>query len=131
MMGATFAHLYSYCFFLFWLPTYMVRARGFTEGEAKVHALPFLAGALANIVGGYARDAAVLRYGPKWGPRAVGMAGRVMTSPRPFAAPISWQKQTQPPRLALGLGGKKLPHPHPAATSVDIARPPPRAVRAW
>lgn len=28
IMGAGFAYIYSYYFFLFWLPTYMMRARG-------------------------------------------------------------------------------------------------------
>ena len=46
IMGATFAYVYSNYFFLFWLPTYMIRARGFTEGETKLSALPFVLGAL-------------------------------------------------------------------------------------
>lgn len=48
IMGATFAYLYSYYFFLFWLPTYMMRARGFTEGETKLSALPFVLGWLSG-----------------------------------------------------------------------------------
>ena len=43
-MTATFSYLYSYYFFLFWLPTYMIQARGFTEAETKLSALPFVLG---------------------------------------------------------------------------------------
>jgi len=122
IMGATFAYLYSYYFFLFWLPTYMMRARGFTEGETKLSALPFLLGALANIVGGYARDAAVLRYGPKWGPRAVCMAGLVIASASAFAALISVNKYAALAWLALCYGGITFQQPTVWATCVDIGR---------
>jgi MFS family permease len=117
IMGATFAYLYSYYFFLFWLPTYMMRARGFTEGETKLSALPFLLGALANIVGGYARDAAVLRYGPKWGPRAVCMAGLVIASASAFAALISVNKYAALAWLALCYGGITFQQPTVWATA--------------
>ena len=68
IMVGTFSYLFSYYFFLFWLPTYMVHARGFTESETKLSALPFVLGGLSNIVGGFARDAAVRRFGLKRGP---------------------------------------------------------------
>ena len=75
VMATSFTYLYAYYFFLFWLPTYMVRARGFTEAETKLSALPFVLGAFANLAGGYARDAAVRRWGATVGPRIVGMTG--------------------------------------------------------
>lgn len=120
IMGATFAYFYSYYFFLFWLPTYMIRARGFTEGETKLSALPFLLGALANVSGGYARDAAVLRHGPKWGPRAVCIAGLVIASASAFAALISANKYSALVWLALCYGGITLQQPTVWATCVDI-----------
>ena len=76
IMAMAFVSFYSFYFFLFWLPMYMMRARGFTESETKLSALPFVLGAIANLSGGYVRDAAVRRWGLKWGTRVVGIGGR-------------------------------------------------------
>jgi ACS family glucarate transporter-like MFS transporter len=122
IMGSTFAYLYSYYFFLFWLPTYMMRARGFTEGETKLSALPFVLGALANMTGGYARDAAVRRWGPKWGPRSVGIAGLATASASAFAALISTDKYVALVWLALCYGGITFQQPSVWATCVDIGK---------
>jgi MFS family permease len=122
IMGSTFAYLYSYYFFLFWLPTYMMRARGFTEGETKLSALPFVLGALANVTGGYARDAAVRRWGPKWGARVVGIAGLATASTSVFAALISMNKYMALAWLALCYGGITFQQPTVWATCVDIGK---------
>jgi MFS family permease len=122
IMGATFAYLYSYYFFLFWLPTYMIRARGFTEGETKLSALPFLLGALANFAGGYARDAAVVKFGPKWGPRAVCIAGLAIASASAFASEITVNKYVVLVWLALCYGGITFQQPTVWATCVDIGK---------
>jgi len=122
IMGSTFAYLYSYYFFLFWLPTYMMRARGFTEGETKLSALPFVLGALANVTGGYARDAAARRWGPKWGARVVGIAGLATASASAFAALISMNKYIALAWLALCYGGITFQQPTVWATCVDIGK---------
>jgi ACS family glucarate transporter-like MFS transporter len=122
IMGATFAYLYSYYFFLFWLPTYMMRERGFTEGEIKLSALPFVLGAFANLAGGYARDAAVRRWGPKWGPRVVCIAGLVTASVSAFAALITVNKYAALGWLALCYGGITFQQPTVWATCVDIGK---------
>ena len=122
IMGATFGYLYSYYFFLFWLPTYMMRARGFTEAETKLSALPFVLGALSNLTGGYARDAAVRRWGPTWGSRAVGIAGLVTASVSAFAAFISVNKYVALMWLAFCYGGITFQQPTVWATCVDIGK---------
>ena len=122
IMGATFAYLYSYYFFLFWLPTYMMRARGFTEGETRLSALPFVLGALANLCGGYARDAAVGRWGSKWGPRVVCIAGLVTASVSAVAAVLSANKFAALAWLAVCYGGITLQQPTIWATCVDIGK---------
>jgi MFS family permease len=71
IMGAVFGYAIPYYFFVFWLPTYMVRSRGFLESETRFSALPFVLAAAAGLAGGYARDAAVRRWGPTPGPRLV------------------------------------------------------------
>jgi len=122
MMGTTFAYLYSYYFFLFWLPTYMVRARGFTEGETMLSALPFVFGATANLTGGYARDAAVRRWGSKWGARVVGIAGLVTASVSTFAAFASANNYVALAWLTLCYAGITFQQPTVFATCAEIGK---------
>jgi ACS family glucarate transporter-like MFS transporter len=122
IMGAACAYLYSYYFFLFWLPTYMMRARGFTENETKLSALPFVLGAMANVAGGYVRDSAVRRWGARWGPRIVSIFGLVMASVAAFAALLSVDKFAALAWLALCYGGITFQQPTTWATCVDIGK---------
>lgn len=122
IMGTAFTYLYAYYFFLFWLPTYMMRSRGFSEGETKLSALPFVLGAVANLTGGYARDAAVRRWGLKWGPRVVGITGLATASASAFGALISVNKYVALGWLALCYGGITFQQPTVWATCVDIGK---------
>jgi sugar phosphate permease len=122
IMVATFFYLYSYYFFLFWLPTYMVHARGFSESETKLSALPFVLGALANIVGGFARDAAVRRFGMAWGPRAVGMVGLVTAAGAALATYAAADRYVALGCLALCYAGITLQQPTVWATCVDVGK---------
>jgi ACS family glucarate transporter-like MFS transporter len=120
IMGTAFAYFYAYCFFIFWLPTYMMQARGFSEGQTQLSALPFLLGACGNFSGGYARDTAARRWGPKWGPRIVGIAGLLTASIATFAAAASKDHYVVLAWLALCYGGITFQQPAVLATCVDI-----------
>lgn len=120
LAGSAFAYVYSNYFFLFWLPTYMMRARGFDEGGTSLAALPFVLAALANLSGGYARDAAVRRWGRKWGARVVAIAGLVTGSVSALAAVISVNKYVALAWLMLCYGGVTFQQPTGWATCVDI-----------
>jgi MFS transporter, ACS family, glucarate transporter len=122
LMGVAFSYLYAYYFFLFWLPTYMVRARGFSESGTKLSALPFVFGALANLTGGYARDAAVRRWGSKWGARIVGIAGLATASVSVFAAFSSVNSYVALAWLALCYGGITFQQPTVFATCAEIGK---------
>ncbi len=122
IMGTTFAYLYSFYFFLFWLPTYMMRVRGFTEGETKMSALPFVLGAIANLSGGYARDAAVRRWGPKWGARIVGVAGLLTAAVSTLAAFASANNYMALTWLAFCYAGIAFQQPTVFATCVGIGK---------
>ncbi len=122
LMGTAFAYSYSYYFFLFWLPTYMVRARGFTEGETKLSALPFVFGAMANLTGGFARDAAGRRWGLKWGARVVGISGLLTASVAACAAFFSVNNYLALAWLALCYGGITFQQPAVFATCVEIGK---------
>ena len=121
-MSIAFAYSYSYYFFLFWLPTYLVRARGFTEGETKLSALPFVCGALANLTGGFARDAAGRRWGLTWGARVIGIAGLVTASLAAFAAFSSVNNYAALAWLALCYGGITFQQPAVFAPCVEIGK---------
>jgi MFS transporter, ACS family, glucarate transporter len=122
IMGTAFAYSYSFYFFLFWLPTYMARARGFTEGETKLSALPFVFGAMANLTGGFTRDAAGRRWGLKWGARVIGIAGLITASLSAFAAFSSVNNYVALAWLALCYGGITFQQPAIFATCVEIGK---------
>jgi nitrate/nitrite transporter NarK len=121
-MGATFGYLYAYYFFLFWLPTYLVRERGFTESQTKLSALPFVLGMIANLAGGLARDAATRRWGPTWGPRSVGVLGLGLAAAAVMAALMSPSGTLALVWLALCYGGITFQQPTVFSTCVDIGK---------
>ncbi len=77
-LWAVMAMYHVFCYgsywYIAWAPTYLVQEKGF-QGEmlAAYSSLPFLLGAIANGVGGYASDGLVRRFGLKIGRRAVGV----------------------------------------------------------
>ena len=122
LMAATFGYLYAYYFFLFWLPTYMIRERGFTESQTKLSSLPFVIGILANLSGGLARDAAVRHWGRKWGPRSVGVSGLSVAGIAALAALASPSGPVALAFLALCYAGITFQQPAIFSTSVDIGQ---------
>lgn len=122
LMGATFGYLYAYYFFLFWLPTYLVRVRGFTEVQTILSAVPFIVGALANLIGGFARDAAVRRWGLTRGPRVIGVLGLGLASAAAVAALASRTGYGTLAWLAACYGGITFQQPSVFVTCIDIGR---------
>jgi MFS family permease len=68
-------YCYGSFFFLSWLHTYLVRGRGYTEQALLLSTIPFILGALANLVGGFTSDFMVKKLGLRWGRRSVAMIG--------------------------------------------------------
>ena len=54
-----FTYCYGSFFFLSWMPTYLVKGRGFSDTDLLLSTLPFILGAIANLAGGFASDAMV------------------------------------------------------------------------
>ena len=76
LMTMYYANAWCGFFYLSWMYTFLVRGRGFTPQELLALSwLPFLLGAGANLIGGWASDALVRRHGLKFGRRAVGFFG--------------------------------------------------------
>lgn len=68
--------IYGWYFYLTWLPTYLLRARGFDLRQMGwFAALPLLAIALGVFVGGWLSDALTARHGARLGRRAPGVIG--------------------------------------------------------
>jgi ACS family glucarate transporter-like MFS transporter len=75
VLGTAFCYVYVYTFFQTWFHTFLVRGRGFSEGNLVLSALPYAIAACANLAGGAASDALVRRLGVKWGRRSLGIVG--------------------------------------------------------
>jgi MFS family permease len=70
-----FCYVFALYFFISWLHTFLVKGRGFSEGQLLLSTAPALLGALGNVSGGFASDALVRRLGIKWGRRGIGLIG--------------------------------------------------------
>jgi len=76
LMLMYFAYCFGGYFYQSWLHTYLVKGRGFSQAQMALWStLPFVLGALGNLVGGSVSDALGKRYGLKVARRTVGAAG--------------------------------------------------------
>jgi MFS transporter, ACS family, glucarate transporter len=122
VMGTALSSVYAYHFFQSWFHTYLVRARGFTEDQLRLSALPFLLAGISNFVGGLARDAAVKRWGAKWGPRAIGLSGLLSSAACVLAALMTSNRYAALVWLALCYSAINFQLPAIWATCVDIGK---------
>ncbi len=111
---------WSMSFFQSWLGTYLVRGRGFTETGLLLASLPFLVGAAANVVGGFAGDALVRRLGLRWGRRSIGLLGYGSAALFVLAATLTRQNLLTIAFLSLAYGGITICQPALMATCLDI-----------
>ena len=77
---AGLTYRYGFYFFQFWLHTYLVKGRGFTETALLLTTWIYAGGAVANVFGGWASDTLVNRVGLKWSRRAVPFVGLVISA---------------------------------------------------
>src|SRR5207253_4725514 len=73
LMGLSFG--YGNYFFLAWLPTYLVRARNFSERDLLLSTLPFIFVACASVVSGVTSDFLLRRFGLKAARCRIGRIG--------------------------------------------------------
>jgi MFS family permease len=122
VMTMTACYGYALYFFLNWLPTYLVKGRGYGENDLPLAALPFLVGACMNGLGGVASDWLVRVFGLKAGRRIAGAVGlgsatvlmtaAVMTSTRGLAVIL----------LSLVYGAITFQQTNVFAVCLDIGR---------
>lgn len=120
LMGICACYVYAMYFFASWFHTYLVKGRGYLEGDLWLSSLPYLVGAGANCLGGFASDWLVGLLGLKAGRRLVGLVG-LGTAALFIAATILTASGTWALAfLSLAYGGMTFQQPNVGAVALDI-----------
>jgi MFS family permease len=100
-----FGAIYGWYFYLTWLPTYLLRARGFDlSAVGWLAALPLLGIATGSFVGGTLADVCARRFGPRAGLRVPGVIGLPLAALAIFAAVLTADPRTSAWCLAAAAG---------------------------
>ncbi len=69
-----FTQTYGFYFYITWLPTYLEKVRGFSGMKGGFLAgMPLLLSVVADLLGGLSTDAAVRKFGRRWGRALIGV----------------------------------------------------------
>ena len=119
-----FAYGYSLYFYITWLPTYLLQARGFsTEYAGYFSGLPWVFGAVAFVIGGWATDAIATRTGNRRLARCgMGVFGLTMSAMTMAAVPLTENNVLAAVLIALALFFQFLTTPSCWAACLDIGR---------
>lgn len=121
ILGMYSSQAWGSWFFFSWLPTYLIKARGFSEGEMAVAAsMPFLLGTVSNIAGGFLGDAACRRWGMRSGRRRVGASALSVAAIALLSAAASTDRIATIILLTLSFGIMDLMLPSAWAICLDI-----------
>lgn len=108
-------------FYFSWLPTYLVKGRGFSESEMAIFAsLPFAMGAIANVIGGYLSDFACRRLGHRRGRTIIGSVCLSVAALLLLATAYTASKTATVALLTAGFGIMDLMLPSAWAICLDI-----------
>jgi MFS transporter, ACS family, glucarate transporter len=123
LMAMYFAYCFGGYFYQSWLPTYLVKGRGFTQDQMALwSSLPFALGACGNLVGGATSDYLGKRYGLKIARRTVGAAGLGMAGLFELLAVLMSNNTMAAIALGLGFGFMDCMMPASWAACLDIGR---------
>jgi MFS transporter, ACS family, glucarate transporter len=115
-------YVYGLYFFISWLHTFLVKGRGFSEGDLLLSMAPAVLGAGGNVGGGFLSDALVRRFGLKWGRRGVGLIGLSVAALCTAATILTANKVATLLFLGLVYAGITLQQTVVAAVAIDISR---------
>ena len=122
LLLAGFCYVFGLYFFISWLHTFLVKGRGFTEGDLLLSTAPGLLGAGGNVCGGLLSDTLVRRFGLKWGRRSVGIIGMSIATLCTFATILTTNKLATLLFLGLVYAGITLQQTVIATVALDIGR---------
>jgi len=120
VMGLAFCYVYVLYFFQSWLPTYLVKGRGFSEHDLLLTSLPFLVGAFGNLGGGLASHALVKRVGRIRACRTLGVLGLGTAAACMLAVLFVHSLAGSMILLSLAFGGITFQQPTVLAVCLDI-----------
>jgi MFS family permease len=113
---------YGSYFFFAWLPTYLVRARDFTEKDLFFSAWLYVFGACANVASGLTSDFLLRRFGPKAARCRIGMIGFACATLFVFLATLTSSKYGTLLLLCLTYAGTSFTQPMIFPTCIEVAR---------
>ncbi len=122
IMLVAFSYVFALYFFISWLHTFLVKGRGFSEGDLLLSMAPAILGACGNICGGFVSDALVRRLGLKWGRRSVGLIGLSVAALCTIATILTTNKFATLFFLGLVYGGITLQQTIVITVAIDIGK---------
>jgi MFS family permease len=123
IMAMYWCYVWGSMFYLTWFPTYLVKGRGFSEGEMGTFAaLPFLLGTAGNLVGGFLSDGLARKYGLRVGRRLLGSVSLALSALFLLATALTTGKAVAVVLLALGFGAMDCMLPSAWAVCLDVGR---------
>jgi len=120
IMTIGFLYVYALYFFQSWFQTFLVKGRGFTEGDLLLSAVPYLVGACANLLGGIASDWLVRLTGLTAGRRIVGVVGLGISAVCMAATLLTHNNSLTLIFLSLAYGGMTFQQPNIFAVCSEI-----------
>ncbi len=122
LMAIAACYVYVLAFFQSWFQTYLVRGRGYSEGDLLLSSLPYLVGAGGNFAGGVTSDWLVRRLGLKTGRRMIGVAGLGAAAVFLTATILTTNNTLVLIFLSLAYGGLTFQQPNISAVCLDVGR---------
>ncbi len=120
LMGLCFG--YGNYFFLAWLPTYLVRARNFSERDLLLSTLPFVFGGCASVGSGVTSDFLLKRSGLKAARCRIGMIGLACGGVFVLLAALTPSKLGTLLLLCMSYAGLSFHWPASFPVCIDVAR---------
>ena len=113
-----------YCSFfgIFWLPTFLARARSFTEADLRWVAVPWIAGMLGNSLGGILSDALVSRFDRRRGRRIAAVLAAVTVALAYALIPVLRDKPVTLALFSVVFAGWGAFQANAFATCIDVGR---------
>lgn len=118
-----FCYVFGLSWFIFWMPTFLIKGRSFTETQLLWTSLPPIAGALANLLAGWASDRAVRTWGLLRGRKNMGLLGLLVATLALLAVTVTSNPAATIALLAASYAGIAFQQTVILTTVVDIGGP--------